>query len=183
MGQAGATRGRDKASSTQRTADIAPDALHRSDRKTNHAELGSTAWYAVRRGDHEAPRGAWEHVALPGFADVLADAVAFAWHAMDAVYEEDERILGHAADPYHRIDIRQTFCPYKGLCSYYDIGDATRAAWSYRDAYTEVGRIGDLISFEPDKVTITIDREQLHAVPGHLGGLTWRYGQDVDPAD
>ena len=22
-------------------------------------------------------------------------------------YEEDERILGHAADPYHRIDIRQ----------------------------------------------------------------------------
>jgi uncharacterized protein (DUF427 family) len=91
---------------------------------------------------------------------------------MDAFYEEDERIVGHAADSYHRIDIRQasrrlvvrdgdrivadtkrpvvlyesgfaprwyvlradvdesalslveqqTFCPYKGLCSYYDIG-------------------------------------------------------------
>lgn len=27
---------------------------------------------------------------------------------MDAFYEEDERILGHAADSYHRIDIRQT---------------------------------------------------------------------------
>jgi hypothetical protein len=27
---------------------------------------------------------------------------------MDAFYEEDERILGHAADPYHRIDIRRT---------------------------------------------------------------------------
>jgi hypothetical protein len=27
---------------------------------------------------------------------------------MDAFYEEDERILGHAADPCHRIDIRQT---------------------------------------------------------------------------
>ena len=26
---------------------------------------------------------------------------------MDAFYEEDERIVGHAADPYHRIDIRQ----------------------------------------------------------------------------
>jgi hypothetical protein len=26
---------------------------------------------------------------------------------MDAFYEEDERILGHAADSYHRIDIRQ----------------------------------------------------------------------------
>jgi hypothetical protein len=27
---------------------------------------------------------------------------------MDAFYEEDERIAGHAADSYHRIDIRQT---------------------------------------------------------------------------
>jgi uncharacterized protein (DUF427 family) len=27
---------------------------------------------------------------------------------MDAFYEEDERIVGHAADAYHRIDIRQT---------------------------------------------------------------------------
>ena len=36
------------------------------------------------------------------------DRVAFAWHAMDAFYEEDERIVGHAADAYHRIDIRQT---------------------------------------------------------------------------
>jgi uncharacterized protein (DUF427 family) len=26
---------------------------------------------------------------------------------MDAFYEEDERIMGHAADSYHRIDIRQ----------------------------------------------------------------------------
>ena len=27
---------------------------------------------------------------------------------MGAFHEEDERIVGHAADPYHRIDIRQT---------------------------------------------------------------------------
>jgi uncharacterized protein (DUF427 family) len=27
---------------------------------------------------------------------------------MDAFYEEDERIVGHAADSYHRIDIRQS---------------------------------------------------------------------------
>jgi len=27
---------------------------------------------------------------------------------MDAFYEEDERIVGHATDCYHRIDIRQT---------------------------------------------------------------------------
>jgi uncharacterized protein (DUF427 family) len=145
---------------------------------------------------------------------------------MDAFYEEDERIVGHAADRYHRIDIRrtsrrlvvrsgaglseagrggetiiadtsrplvlyesgfaprwyvprdevdesrlaanttETFCPYKGICSYYDIGGAGRAAWSYRDAYTEVDRISDYISFEPDKVIVELDGRQLHLEPG-----------------
>jgi hypothetical protein len=36
----------------------------------------------------------------------LAGRVAFATTAMDAFYE-DERIMAHAADSYHRIDIRQ----------------------------------------------------------------------------
>jgi uncharacterized protein (DUF427 family) len=197
-------------------SDIAPGVLEPSDRTTEHRDLGRTAWYAVRRGDHEALRGAWEHTALPAFADILADRVAFAWHAMDAFYEEDERIVGHAADAYHRIDIRQTsrhltvrageqdiaeshrplvlyesgfaprwfvpredvdeaalepvdlqtFCPYKGLCSYYDIGGARRAAWSYRDPYREVERISDLISFEPDKVAVVIDGVVQHLAPG-----------------
>jgi uncharacterized protein (DUF427 family) len=39
---------------------------------------------------------------------MLRDRVAFAWRSMDAFYEEDERIVGHAADLYHRIDIRQS---------------------------------------------------------------------------
>ena len=149
-------------------------------------------------------------------AAALRDTIAFAWRAMDAFYEEDERILGHAADPYHRIDVRrssrhlvarqddqivadtkaplvlyesgfaprwyvprgdvvaealravegQTFCPYKGLASYYDIGDARNAAWSYRAPFEEMARIADLVSFEPDKVTITIDGEKLEPVPG-----------------
>ena len=134
-----------------------------------------------------------------------ARSVAFAWAAMDALDEEDERILGHAADSYHRIDIRQTsrslvvrhhdrvvanssrptalyesgfaprwyvpradiddaalnfvehqtFCPYKGLCSYYDIGDARLGAWSYRDAYPEVGHISGRVSFEPGMVSVS----------------------------
>ena len=88
--------------------DIADGVLADSERTTEHPELGATAWYAVRLGEHEAPRGAWEHTDLPAFASILAGRVAFAWHAMDAFYEEDERILGHAADAYHRIDIRQT---------------------------------------------------------------------------
>ncbi len=196
--------------------DISPHTLERTDHTTRHPDLGLTSWYTVRAGDHTAPRGAWQHTGLPAHASELQARVAFAWHAMDAFYEEDERIVGHAADSYHRIDIRQTsrklivrhrdriitdttrplvlyesgfaprwyvlradidesaltpvehqtFCPYKGLCSYYDIGDARLAAWSYPDAYPEVGRISNLVSFEPDIVSVNLDGTQLRLEPG-----------------
>jgi uncharacterized protein (DUF427 family) len=55
----------------------------------------------------------------------------------------------------------QTFCPYKGICSYYDIVDARLAAWSYREAYPELGRISGLVSFEPDIVSVQLDGTQL----------------------
>jgi uncharacterized protein (DUF427 family) len=197
-------------------SNISPDTLQRSEHTTRHPDLGTTSWYTVRAGDKSAPRGAWQHIELPTYANELKDRIAFAWPAMDAFYEEDERIMGHAADSYHRIDIRQTsrhlvvrhddrivadtrrplvlyesgfaprwyvarsdidesaltsvdhqtFCPYKGLCSYYGIGDARQAAWSYRDAYPEVGRISDLVSFEPDIVSVELDGVQLHLEPG-----------------
>jgi hypothetical protein len=60
----------------------------------------------------------------------------------------------------------QTFCPYKGLASYYNVGEARTAAWSYCDPFEEVERITDLLSFYPEKVTITIDGEKLEPVPG-----------------
>jgi uncharacterized protein (DUF427 family) len=196
--------------------DFSPGTLEPADHTTRHADLGLTLWYTVRAGEHNAPRGAWQHTGLPPHASELQSRVAFAWRAMDAFCEEDERIVGHAADNYHRIDIRetsrslvvrhrgraiadtrrpvvlyesgfaprwcvprddidqssltpvehQTFCPYKGLCSYYDIGDAHLAAWSYPNAYPEVGRVSNLVSFEPDIVTVFLDRTEFHLEPG-----------------
>jgi uncharacterized protein (DUF427 family) len=197
-------------------ADVSPESLQRTEHTTRHSDLGLTAWYAVRTGEKTAARGAWQHIELPTYARELQARVAFAWPAMDAFYEEEERILGHAADSYHRIDIRQTsrslvvrhrdrviadtqgplvlyesgfaprwyvpradidesaltrvetqtFCPYKGLCSYYDIGDARQAAWFYPEAYTGVSRISNLVSFEPDLVSVQLDGTQLRLEPG-----------------
>lgn len=196
--------------------DTFPDVLEPSGHTTQHRDLGPTSWYTVRAGASSKPRAAWEHTGLPGHASELKGRVAFAWRAMDAFYEEDERIVGHAADSYHRIDIRQTsrhlvarngerviadsrralalyesgfaprwyvpradvdesaltpaedqtFCPYKGLASYYDIAGAHRAAWSYQDAWPEVGRISGLVSFEPDKVAVDLDGARLRPEPG-----------------
>jgi uncharacterized protein (DUF427 family) len=197
-------------------ADISSHALERTDQTIRHPDLGLTSWHTVRAGEHSASRGAWQHTQLPAHANELQGRVAFAWQAMDGFYEEDERILGHAADPYHRIDIRQssrnlvvrhdgrviadtkralvlyesgfaprwyvpradidetalapvklqTFCPYKGLCSYYSIGEARQAAWCYPDAYAQVGRISNFASFEPDIVSVYLDGTQLRLEPG-----------------
>ena len=68
---------------------------------------GDDLVHRPRRRTTRKPRAAWQHTELPGYAGDLKDRVAFAWRAMEAFYEEDERIVGHAADPYHRIDIRQ----------------------------------------------------------------------------
>ena len=197
-------------------SDIVPEVLESSGYRTRHRDLGDTSWYTVRAGADSKQRAAWEHTGLPGFASELKERVAFAWRGMDAFYEEDERIIGHAADSYHRIDIRQasrrlvvrsgdrviadsarpvalyesgfaprwyvprtdvdesglapapgqTFCPYKGLCSYYDIGGARRAAWSYEDAWPEAGRVSGLVSFEPDLIDVRLDGIRLRLEPG-----------------
>src|SRR5262249_36960316 len=89
-------------------ADVSSESLERSEDTTEHPDLGPTSWYTVRSSDRRARRGAWEHIKLPAYASELGERIAFAWPAMDAFYEEDERIVGHAADSYHRIDIRQT---------------------------------------------------------------------------
>jgi uncharacterized protein (DUF427 family) len=196
--------------------DVAADALQHTDHITRHHDLGTTSWYTVRAGEHSMPRAAWQYTELPAHAADLKEHVAFAWRAMDGFYEEDDRIVGHAADSYHRIDIRQTsrhlivrsgehiiadctrplvlyesgfaprwyvpradadesvlkpvegqtFCPYKGLASYYDIGDAHRAVWSYEHAWDEVRRISGLLSFEPDKVQVDLDGTRLRLEPG-----------------
>ena len=197
-------------------ADVRTGVLTEDGRTTTHRELGAVTWYTVHAGDRSASRAAWRFADLPGYAGELDGRVAFAWRAMDAFYEEDERILGHAADPYHRVDIRltsrhlvvragdrvvadsarplvlyesgfaprwyvpredvdeaaltptegQTFCPYKGLASYYDIGGRAGAAWSYRDAWPEAARVSDLVSFEPDRVDVHLDGAKLELEPG-----------------
>lgn len=89
-------------------ADVADGVLENTERRTKHRELGETSWYTLVAGGERKERAAWSYTSLPEFADILANRVAFAWRAVDEFFEEDERILGHAADPYHRIDIRST---------------------------------------------------------------------------
>lgn len=50
----------------------------------------------------------------------------------------------------------QTYCPYKGECSYYSIpagGDkAVNAVWTYEDPYPAVAEIKGHLAFYPERV-------------------------------
>ena len=89
--------------------DIEADILIAEDRVTQHRDLGDTRWFTVKVAEGErlttAPGNTPRCRLTRRF---WTGGVAFAWRAMDAFYEEDERIVGHAADAYHRIDIRST---------------------------------------------------------------------------
>jgi uncharacterized protein (DUF427 family) len=197
-------------------ADVQPDVLVSEKPNTRSPYFGDTEWFTVTVGDRRITRGAWQYSAPPDYASELRGRVSFNWRAMDGFYEEDERIVGHAADPYHRNDIRQssrhlvvkdgarvvadttrplvlyesgfaprwyvpredidesalkpvegqTFCPYKGLASYYDIGEHKRAAWSYEQAWPEVARISNFVSFEPDEIDVFLGDRKLALAPG-----------------
>jgi uncharacterized protein (DUF427 family) len=210
--------------------DIQPGTLTSEDRTTEHRDLGHTAWFTVNAQGKHVAHAAWQHTALPDHTAELRGRVAFAWRAMDAFYEEDERIVGHAADAYHRIDIRQTsrhlvvkdgdkvvadthrplvlyesgfaprwyvprqdvdekaltavpgetFCPYKGLASYYDIGRREKAAWSYPKAWPEVARVSNFVSFEPDRIDVFLDGRKLSLERGQ-GVVAHGIDRGLDP--
>ena len=41
-----------------------------------------------------------------------------------------------------------------------------QAAWSYQDAWKEVKRIANFVSFEPDKIEVNLDGARLRLEPG-----------------
>src|SRR4051812_29230293 len=63
--------------------DFAEGALRPIEHRSQHPGLGETAWFEVVGETRQAPRGAWEYVALPEHASILAGKVALAWRAMD----------------------------------------------------------------------------------------------------
>ncbi|OZG26063.1 hypothetical protein BH683_027715 [Williamsia sp. 1138] len=54
----------------------------------------------------------------------------------------------------------ETYCPYKGDASYFDLvtpdGVITDAAWTYAEPYDAVSDIAGHLAFYPDKVVITV---------------------------
>src|ERR687883_11048 len=65
--------------------------------------VGTGRFFHLQVGDRVVEDAAWEYDP-EGTVPDLSPYVAFFWRAMDRWLEEDEEAVGHARDPYHRVD-------------------------------------------------------------------------------
>lgn len=86
-------------------ADVRSEFLIPTDHTTHSGLKGDTIHWTVRVGDREAVNAAYAYPEVKENRPDMRGYIAFEWNAMDAWFEEDEQVLGHPRDPYHRVDV------------------------------------------------------------------------------
>jgi uncharacterized protein (DUF427 family) len=85
--------------------DVDASVLEPSDHTTESPSKGTARYWTVRVAERTAENAAWSYQQPATGASAMADYVAFRYSAMDAWYQEDERVYAHPRDPYHRVDV------------------------------------------------------------------------------
>src|SRR4051794_5885458 len=85
--------------------DVRMDLLEPTPHRTHSALKGDASYWMLRVGDRVAEKAAWGYSDPPRDGPPVRGYISFYWDKMDAWYEEEERVFGHARDPYHRVDI------------------------------------------------------------------------------
>lgn len=88
--------------------DLREDLLEPTDHTTHCPFKGDASYRSVRVGDRIAENAVWSYPEPIGSAPPLAGYAAFYWDKVDAWYEEDEEVIGHPHDPYHRVDVLES---------------------------------------------------------------------------
>src|SRR5829696_3789487 len=88
--------------------DVRQDLLRRTEHTTQCPFKGDAAYWSVRVGDRVADNALWSYPEPIDSAPPLASYAAFYWHKMDKWLEEDEEVIGHPHDPYHRVDVLES---------------------------------------------------------------------------
>jgi uncharacterized protein (DUF427 family) len=85
--------------------DLREDLLEQSDHTTHCPFKGDASYRSVRVGDKTAENAVWSYPEPLETAPPIAGYAAFYWRKMDKWLEEDEEVIGHPHDPYHRVDV------------------------------------------------------------------------------
>ena len=88
--------------------DVRSDVLGPSNRRTRCPKKGEASYHTIRVGDRVEEAAAWYYPEPLEGAQRLKGLIAFYWGRMDRWLEEDEEVVVHPRDPYHRVDVLPT---------------------------------------------------------------------------
>jgi uncharacterized protein (DUF427 family) len=85
--------------------EVRMDLLEPSDHRTRCPWKGDASHWSLRVGGRVSENAAWSYPEPLPEAPPLAGYLAFYWDRVDEWLEEDEPLIGHVRDPYHRVDV------------------------------------------------------------------------------
>ncbi len=87
-------------------ADLRADLLVATDHHTTCPFKGVASYRSIRLPDRTVENAVWSYPEpLPGCPPIAGHAAVYG-DRLDRWYEEDEEVIGHLRDPYHRVDVR-----------------------------------------------------------------------------
>lgn len=88
--------------------DVREDLLERTEHSTHCPFKGDASYWSLRVGDRVAENVVWGYENPLPECSAVKGMVAFYFDRLDAWFEEDEPLIGHPKDPFHRVDVRRT---------------------------------------------------------------------------
>jgi uncharacterized protein (DUF427 family) len=85
--------------------EVRTDLFRPSDKRTKCPWKGEASYWSVDVAGQSADNAVWEYRDPIPEAPPLKGYFAFYWQKMDRWLEEDEEMIGHVRDPYHRVDV------------------------------------------------------------------------------
>ncbi|MCW0216602.1 MAG: DUF427 domain-containing protein [Pseudonocardia sp.] len=144
-------------------ADIDADVLVPTDHSTHCPFKGDASYHSLTVGDRTAENAVWSYPEPTAGAPWLKGYAAFYWDRLDAWYDEDEKLLGHLTDPYHRVDVRPSSSSVRVL-----LGDTVIAESSSPMLLSETG-LPNRWYLSPDAVTVPLTPTRTRSVCPYKG--------------
>jgi uncharacterized protein (DUF427 family) len=147
---------------------------------------GKVTYWSIAVEDRSAEKVAWSYRDSPPGCPNIGGYFAFYWNQMDAWFEEDEEMFGHAKDPYKRIDILHSSCHVEVVAAGKTVADTTHPTLLFETGLPVRYYILKLdVRFQlltPSKTQstcpykgITSEYWQMEIAPGEVKDVAWCY--------
>jgi uncharacterized protein (DUF427 family) len=88
--------------------EVRTDLFRPSEKTSKCPWKGQASYWSIEVAGRTVEDAVWEYQdPIPG-APPIKGYFSFFWHTMDRWLEEDEELMGHVRDPYHRVDVLES---------------------------------------------------------------------------